>query len=194
MPRDRILKRLRYRKGVTRIVPEEEKSLDDAIAYGASLVRLQGAGQRLNVDVRDMSRIRLETGSVFESEDLGRFLNGCREIFLVGATGGSDIVKAIREDTERDNMKRSVVLDAVASEMVDASLDWLCSYFGNGLKRENKYLSRQRFSAGYGDFSLRDQTSIYDLLELNRIGIDINESFILVPEKSVTAVVRIENG
>ena len=40
---------------------------------------------------------------------------------------------------------------------------------------------------------IRDRHSIYDLLELKRIGIDINESAILIPEKSVTAIVRIED-
>jgi hypothetical protein len=194
IPRKSIFKRLGYRKGVTQIIPDEMRELDESVEYAASLVRLKGAGKRFKVDVRGMSRIHLETGSVFESRDLAKFLSDCGEILLIGATGGSDITEAIQECAERDSMTRSVVFDAVASEMVDASLDWLCNYFNRGLMRENKRLSRRRFSAGYGDFSLQDQHSIYDLLELKRIGIDINESAILIPEKSVTAVVRIENS
>jgi hypothetical protein len=193
IPREKIFKRLGYRKGVTQVIPDEMRELDESLQYAASLIRLQGAGKRCNVEVRDMSQIRLETGSLFESRDLAKFLSDCGEILLIGATGGSDIVAAIQECTKRDRMTRSVVLDAVASEMVDASLDWLCNYFNRELMRENKRLSRRRFSAGYGDFSLKDQHSIYDLLELKRIDVDINESAILIPEKSVTAIVRIEN-
>jgi len=194
IPRKSIFKRLGYRKGVTQIIPDEMRELDESVEYAASLVRLKGAGKRFKVDVEGMSRIHLETGSVFESRDLAKFLSDCGEILLIGATGGSDITEAIRKFSESDSMTRSVVFDAVGSEMVDASLDWLCNYFNRGLTRENKRLSRRRFSAGYGDFSLLDQHSIYDLLELKRIGIDINESAILIPEKSVTAVVRIENS
>ncbi|MEA3470886.1 MAG: methionine synthase [Thermodesulfobacteriota bacterium] len=179
---------------MTQVIPDEMRELDESVEYAASLVCLKGAGKRFKVDARDMSRISLETGSVFESRDLAKFLGGCGEILLIGATGGSDITEAIREYTEKDSMTRGVVLDAVASEMVDASLDWLCNYFNRELTRENKRLSRRRFSAGYGDFSLKDQHIIYDLLELKRIGVDINESSILIPEKSVTAVVRIENS
>jgi hypothetical protein len=193
VPRKSIFKRLGYREGVTQVIPDEMRDLDESVEYAASLVRLKGAGKRFNVDVEGVSRIRLATGPVFESRDLAKFLRNCGEILLIGATGGSDIVEAIHECTESDNMTRSVVLDAVASEMVDASLDWLCNYFNRELTRENKRLSRRRFSAGYGDFSLEDQHSIYDLLELKRIGIDINESAILIPEKSVTAIVRIED-
>jgi hypothetical protein len=194
IPRERIFKRLGYRKGVTQIIPEEMRELDESIEYAVSLLRLRGAGKRCNVDVEGVSRIRLAAGPLFESEDLAKFLRDCGEILLIGATGGSEIVAMIRECAERDRMTRSVVLDAVASEMVDASLDWLCNYFNRELMRENKRLSRRRFSAGYGDFSLKDQHSIYDLLDLKRIDIDINESAILIPEKSVTAIVRIENS
>ncbi len=193
IPRERILKRLGYRRGVTQIISDEMKELDESIEYAVSLLHLKGAGKRYTIDVGDMSRVRLEAGSLFESRDLAQFLRDCGEILLIGATGGSEIAEAIQECTKRDNMTRSVVIDAVASEMVDASLDWLCSYFNRELVRENKRLSRRRFSAGYGDFSLNDQRTIYDLLELKRIGIDINENAILIPEKSVTAIVRIED-
>lgn len=194
IPRERIFKRLGYRRGVTQVIPGELRELDDSVQYAASLVRLRGAGKRFKVDVEGGSHIRLETGSLFESKDLAKFLSNCQEILLIGATGGSEIVTAIEECMKRDRMTRSVVLDAVASEMVDASLDWLCNYFNRELMRENKRLSRRRFSAGYGDFSLNDQHSIYDLLDLKRIDIDINESAILLPEKSVTAIVRVENN
>ena len=194
IPRERIFKRLGYRRGVTLISPDEMRELDESIEYAASLLRLRGAGKRFKVDLEGIPNIRLIAGPVFESGDLARYLHDCGEMLLIGATGGREIVAAIEECAEEDHMTRSVIFDAVASEMVDASLDWLCDYFNHDLMRENKHLSRRRFSAGYGDFSLKDQHSIYDLLELKQIDIAINESAILIPEKSVTAIVRIENS
>ncbi|MBN1636781.1 MAG: methionine synthase, partial [Deltaproteobacteria bacterium] len=86
---------------------------------------------------------------------------------------------------------RAVVLDATASEVVDASLDWLMSYFRQSLMREMKTLTSRRVSAGYGDFLMENQKSIYSLLMLNRLGISLTHSHILIPEKSVTAVAGI---
>ena len=46
----------------------------------------------------------------------------------------------------------------------------------------------RRFSAGYADFKLENQKMIYEKLQMDKIGVTINSGFILLPEKSVTAI------
>ncbi len=46
----------------------------------------------------------------------------------------------------------------------------------------------RRFSAGYADFNLENQRAIYDILQMGKIDVTITSSFILLPEKSVTAI------
>jgi cobalamin-dependent methionine synthase I len=75
--------------------------------------------------------------------------------------------------------------------MTDAALDWLMAYFNIQLRREGKKLLPRRFSAGYADLKLENQKSIYDLLEMQKIGVAISSNFILRPEKSVTAITGI---
>jgi cobalamin-dependent methionine synthase I len=111
----------------------------------------------------------------------------------MGATAGSAIMDAIRGDTAGRDVTRGVVLDAAASEMTDAALDWIMDYFNRTLRRENKSLFKKRFSAGYGDFLLENQKTIYNLLQLDRLGVGITESCMLIPEKSVTAISGIES-
>ena len=49
---------------------------------------------------------------------------------------------------------------------------------------------RPRYSAGYGDFSLENQRGIFDLLSpAKHIGLTLKDNLIMVPEKSVTAVI-----
>jgi cobalamin-dependent methionine synthase I len=110
----------------------------------------------------------------------------------MGTTAGSAVMAAIAEDTGGNRLTRGVVFDATASEMVDASMDWIISYFARELRRENKALTENRFSAGYGDFLLENQQTIFRLLELERIGVQITASFVLIPEKSVTAIAGVK--
>jgi hypothetical protein len=110
----------------------------------------------------------------------------------MGATSGGDIMDAIEEDAAGRNVTRGVILDAAASEIVDAALDWIMDYFNRILRKENKWLLKKRFSAGYGDFSLENQKAIYNLLQLDRLGVRITESCLLIPEKSVTAITGIK--
>jgi len=193
-PRKRIYKRLGYRQGITRIPSERESEVEKYISEALSLIKLQGVGRRLPVWWKNDHQVILADGAgdeVFKSRRLSRFFGECREALLMGATAGIDVTAAIAEDAGGNRLTRGVVFDATASEMVDASLDWIMSYFARELRRENKMLTEKRFSAGYGDFLLENQLKVFRLLELERIGVKITESFVLIPEKSVTAIAGI---
>ena len=191
VPRTQIYRRLGYIKGTTQVSPRQMEEAEKYIRDALFLIRLKGAGVRLPVRTMENEKIILADDIVFRSDQLTAFLKGCREVVIMGATAGDDIMTAIQENSAGRNVTRSVVLDATASEMVDASLDWMMAYFNRNLRRENRRLLRKRFSAGYGDFLLENQRTIFHLLELHRIGVRITESFMLIPEKSVTAVTGI---
>ena len=193
VPTREIFRRLGYRKGITRIGKSQKEVIEGYIEYALSLIHLRGAGRRISIKEKSSSNIVLSNGVVFESKGLSKMIGYCEEIILMGATAGDDVIESIREDTEANQLTRGVVLDAVASEMVDASLDWIVDYFNRELRRENKRLTKSRFSAGYGDFTLENQKKICDILEFERIGVKINENYILMPEKSVTAVAGIQS-
>jgi hypothetical protein len=194
-PRERIYRRLGYRQGITRMPAGQEAEVEKYISEALSLIRLRGAGRRLPVRGKNDSQVVLADSAgdeVFQSRRLARFFGECREALLMGATAGSAVMAAIAEDTGGNRLTRGVVFDATASEMVDASMDWIISYFARELRRENKALTEKRFSAGYGDFLLENQQTIFRLLELERIGVQITASFILIPEKSVTAIAGVK--
>jgi hypothetical protein len=192
VPRSKIYRRLGYRKNITHLSPEQKEESERYIEEAQSLVRLKGAGLRLPVLQTGDSEIILPENHRFESRHLALFLNSCREVVLMAATAGDVITDAIYKDAAGRNVTRGIVLDATASEMTDTALDWIMGYFNQTLRRENRRLLPKRFSSGYGDFLLENQKTIYNLLQLDRIGIRITESCMLIPEKSVTAVSGIE--
>lgn len=191
LPRKEIYRRLGFIKGVTEISSSQKEEIERFIQDALSLIHLKGAGLRMPVQEIKGARIILAEDVTFESNQLAALLRNCREIVLMGATAGNDIMKAIEEDAAGRNVTRGIVFDATASETVDASLDWIMGYFNRTLFRENRQLLKKRYSAGYGDLLLETQNTIYRLLQLDRIGIRITDSCMLIPEKSVTAVTGI---
>jgi hypothetical protein len=191
LPVDAVYRRLGYRNGLTKTGGHERESMERYMEHALSLISLKGAGLRV-VPKRITDRaVVIDGGFEIESAKLAGFLKGCEEILFMGSTAGKPIMDAILSDAEGENLTRGVVMDAVASEMTDAALDWIMGFYNRLLTRENACLTKRRFSAGYGDFLLENQRTIYDILELDRIGVAINEKCILIPEKSVTAVAGI---
>jgi hypothetical protein len=191
-PLQAIYRRLGYRKGRTRIKPDDSRTLGDSIARARSLIALKGAARRLPILSKDSRQIRLTDDLCLESSNLAALLVDSQEVLLMGATAGAAVIEAIRQETATGNLTRAVVLDAAASETVDAALDWMEAFFARQLRREGRQLTKSRFSCGYGDMALDHQKLFYDLLDLKRFGVDLTKNFILEPEKSVTAVAGIE--
>jgi hypothetical protein len=182
------MRRLGYRRDRTRIGPDRLREVEAALVEAAALIELKGSALVLDASVDPAGDIALATGEALRSAGLARMLSGSDRVLLMGATAGPGIVEEIRSDTLSGNLTRAVVLDAVASEMTDCALDWISAHVSRQMRREGLELTPARFSAGYGDFGLENQKIMHELLHLRDIGVEITEAFLLVPEKSVTAV------
>jgi hypothetical protein len=187
-PCEKIYQRLGFKKRTTQISEIQQEETDRFINEASFIVSLKGSLLRLAIQHNDGEKIILAGGLTFASKKVSAFLRDCREVVLMGATAGSTIMEAIKEKTRQDDLGAAVVYDAAASEMTDAGLDWIMDYLNQQLRREGKTLLPRRFSAGYADFNLENQKAIYDTLQMEKIGVTITPSFILLPEKSVTAI------
>jgi hypothetical protein len=187
-PYEKIYQRLGFKKRITELSESNKQETDLFIRQASSLILLQGMSLRTAITHNDGEKTVLSGDLAFTSSKLSVFLRNCREIILMGATAGSDIMEAIREKTGRDDLAAAVVYDATASEMTDAALDWIMDYCNQIIRREGKSLLPRRFSAGYADFHLENQKIIYEKLQMDKFGVKITPSFILIPEKSVTAI------
>jgi len=187
-PREKIYQRLGYRKKTTAISANQFKETELFINEATAFISLQGIFSRLKINHNDGKKIFLSGDVTFQSNKLSAFLRDCKEAVLMGATAGNTIMEEIKKKTLQDDLAAAVVYDATASEMTDAALDWLMEYINRILRREGKYLLPRRFSAGYADFNLENQKTIYETLQMVKIGITITPGFILIPEKSVTAI------
>lgn len=127
------------------------------------------------------------------SRDLAKNLAGCSEVLLFAATIGDGADFLIRR-YEKTQMSRAVILQAAAAAMIEA----YCNEINDAWKEE--YAAKgcalhPRYSCGYGDFALEYQKEFMRVLEMEkRLGIRLTDGLLMVPTKSVTAVIGIRSG
>ena len=190
--RKRILMRLGYQENQTVLADEQAKFLDQAIKQGLLLCHGKGAFGRFKIATHDATVTTLENGVRFESALLAKMLAGSDEMVLMASTVGAEITERISFETTKGDAKLGVILDAVASQTADAGLDFMGPIVNGLLRKEARRLTRKRFSPGYGDLSIAHQQIIFDLLGLERLGLHLTKTMMLVPEKSVLAIMGIE--
>ena len=193
-PVQKIYRRLGYRRDITHITPQQAQQVDQHIDEALALIQLRGVMTRLPIYGREDGSVILGRELRLETRHLARFLRDCDEALLLGATAGEAVMAAIRADMAADAVARAVVFDATASEMAEGALDWLMDYARRDLVREGKVLLDRRFSSGYGDFALENQPLLYTVLKMQEIGVAITPEYLLLPEKSVTAVTGIRKN
>ena len=123
------------------------------------------------------------------SRNLSRNLSGCGEVCLMAATLGLGPDRLIQRAEAVGKMSRAVILQAAAAAMIES----YCGSVNEEIRREaaeRGLFLRPRFSPGYGDFSLEHQTELFRILEVQKkIGVTLTESLLMMPSKSVTAVI-----
>ena len=119
------------------------------------------------------------------SNDLAKNLAGCEKVLIFGATLGVGIDRLITKYAKISPSK-ALMLQAVGAERIEA----LCDGFCKQAEIEKGVALKPRFSPGYGDLSLLVQADIINLLEASKnIGLTLNNSLLMSPTKSVTAIV-----
>ncbi len=125
-----------------------------------------------------------------ESHDLAKCLAGCKKVIVFGATVGLQLDRLILRYGKIEPSV-SVCLQAIGAERIEALCDAFCTEMGERYAIEGRGL-RPRFSAGYGDLSIEFQREIFSVLGFDKhIGLTLNDSFIMSPSKSVTAIIGI---
>ena len=74
VPREKIYRRLGYRRDITVLSAMDRESVDDAIDYACSRLHLKGAGKRLSIKAQTPEQIILSEGTAFRSTALSRFI------------------------------------------------------------------------------------------------------------------------
>lgn len=137
--------------------------------------------------------ITLEKGLIeLPGKGIRRHLKNSEECVLMGVTLGNLVDTKIRY-YEKIDMTKALILDACATAFVEEVCHRVCCIIGKEDKTRGKSLS-YRFSPGYGDLPLDIQKSFLSVLDAEkRIGLTASSNNILLPRKSVTAIVGIQN-
>lgn len=118
-----------------------------------------------------------------QSQLLALRLKGCVKAVVFAATIGLETDRRILQNESR-SITKALLFQALGAERIESLCNAFCKDVENGLPR---------FSPGFGDFPLQAQKWIFQALGVTKnIGVTLNESLLMTPTKSVTAIVPIK--
>ncbi len=192
IPYQAIYNRLGYNKHKTIILDKAKDKIDSKIFEAAQSCILNGCYDIFDIQKNSGETILLSGGHIFESKNICERYKDCVQLAVLFTTSGSEVMQLIEKTIKNERGSDASIFDAAASEITDTAINWLHNYLKNTLLRAAKFVHPFRFSPGYGDFSITHQQKIFNILKLSTFNIQLTESYMLIPEKSVSAICGIK--
>lgn len=154
---------------------------------------MKTAAPRLVYAVFPLDAQKMEAGGlVLEGQDMKALLKESSEVVFLGATVGAGVSAQIARVQVTD-MASAIIMDSCAS----CAIENVCNNFEEDFRRETSergLFLTDRFSPGYGDLPISLQPSLCAALNTQRrIGLTVTDNFLMIPQKSVTALMGISD-
>lgn len=182
-----VLRYLGYRPGLSELSQEFRNLILKEIEFAESL--LQPAYRLVTFSRSELDKLEQEQQtSLWLGTDITAHLQGADYVTLMVATIGHQLEEEIAQSFASGDYTKGVILDAAGSDGVEKLADEITVALAAEAQKDGFYLT-PRFSPGYGDWPLSVQVRLLELLEADLIGVTATESFMLQPQKTITAVV-----
>jgi hypothetical protein len=130
---------------------------------------------------------------LLENKTIVSHLAGCQKIAILAVTIGAAVEKEALRLFDAGEYTAGLLLDAAGSTAVEAAVDQVNQLIVQQAAQAG-FTATARFSPGYGDWEITVQPRILELAGGHRIGISTTTSCMLIPRKSVTAVIGFYEG
>lgn len=161
--------------------------LNQACTEAYILAQPQATWQIYDYDASNATIMGSQTLTL-EASKIINYLSGSIQIAVMALTIGPELEEKVSEYFTRDEYTSGLLLDAAGTAAVEVAADQVCLFIKNQAAQKG-YLTLPRFSPGYGQWDITVQPLILDLAHAHEINLIATNSCMLMPRKSITAVI-----
>ena len=161
--------------------------IEKACLEAQTLIAPQGVWEIYPYDNKH-NKILAEQPLTLTGNNIIRHLQAAEKIAVLAVTIGVYLETEVTRHFETGDYTLGLLLDAAGTTAVEANADSLSAIIAQKAAPKG-FSPLSRFSPGYGDWAVTSQPDILRLAGAAQIGIHTTPTFMLLPRKSVTAVI-----
>ncbi|SDE77318.1 hypothetical protein [Sporomusa acidovorans] len=161
--------------------------LTEACTQAQLLAMPKGIWQLYAYD-QDLHTIIANDPLILTADSIIKHLAGAVEVAVMAVTIGLPLEQEVSNLFLQNKYTLGLLLDAAGTTAVETACDAVCHIIAEQASHAG-LAAGSRFSPGYGDWSIHIQPEILKLAGGDDIGLSVTDTKMLVPRKSVTAIV-----
>jgi hypothetical protein len=165
--------------------------IEESTSEIKNLIKLRYFYQKFPIAITNIGVNVRGTTLILKGKSIKKHLNNSKEIYIMAATLGAQIDKKIFY-YEKLSVTKSMIFDACATAAIEEACDQVeAEIKEKALAAGNEDITF-RYSPGYGDLGIDIQKEILRILDApKKIGLTASKYNILLPTKSVTAIIGV---
>ena len=168
----------------------DEKKIIEACDETLIFLEVRGIWKIYDYD-SEKKFVMSEPNFEIHGKSIEKHLDGCEKVICMAVTVGEKIEQEITKRFRQGNYLEAMLMDAAATCAVEQAADSLEKAVEIEVAKES-YKMRWRYSPGYGDWSLSQQKNFFQIIGAKEIGMKLSPAMMLIPRKSVTAIIGLE--
>lgn len=192
IPHEDFLIRIGYAKNAKPADNNTRILITETLDIAKKLIKPKAAVVFSDIKISE-NTIIFENGFKIESSYVTKVLDGCFKAYGAAVTVGADLEKKRNDLINKKETLQAFFLDAAGSVAAEEIIKSVNAQIKQFEESQNNIISK-RFSPGYGDWKLESQKEFLAYIGASDIGIMLNESCLMVPEKSVSAVIGVKKA
>lgn len=121
---------------------------------------------------------------------ISHYMKGMEKLAVFICTAGENFT-LLREQYNRDSdYLKAFIIDSLGSLVVEKAMDFIQSKLRESMKSEGFHITN-RYSPGYCDWPLVAQQELFSVLPSNKCRINLTDSSLMLPLKSVSGIIGI---
>lgn len=144
--------------------------------------------ERFEIEKVDGDLVYFKSGDVFNGPHISRILTGSKTAILYIFTLGSRADQIIKKESQTGDTLATIIMDAITTSL----LEILGEFVGKKIKMEGieqqNWGATCAYSPGQYKWTIEEQKKIFKMVDGKRIGVELNNSYLMVPFKSISGV------
>ena len=178
---------------IERIPPPGRIAAEDCIKEAKTLARPKAISITKKIIDIVPGSIEVEGSVVFPGGRLAAYIKGAKYLHLFLVTIGSGIEESASMWMSKGEFLYGYLLDRIGSLAVESLAEAMEKRL-RAIHASNSESVSMRFSPGYCDWPLEEQFALAKVLDFSKAGVHLTEKCMMVPRKSISAMVAIGPG
>jgi hypothetical protein len=134
------------------------------------------------------SSVYFESGHIFNGPNISKILKGSEFAVIFMLTLGKEIDDLIKKVRDGGDTLGTIIMDSVTTDMLGTVGDHVGRIIKNNISVPEGYASTCPYSPGQYKWTIEEQKELFEMADGSKIGISLNQSYLMIPFKSVSGV------